>query len=88
MCEQGNHLRGLCAYGAAVGVQHVQVHAAAVRLHRRARPLHIIYTLYTHVTGVTSGFEMCFAMLIGSRHTFGTFGAGGPNQNTSRIQIL
>ena len=30
--------------------------------------------------GATSGFEMCFAP--------STLGAGGPNQNTSRIQIL
>ena len=38
--------------------------------------------------GPRSGFEMCFA--IGSQHLWcrGSFGAGGPNQNTSRTQIL
>ena len=41
-------------------------------LHGKSTP-HII-----NKNGATSGFEMCFAP--------STVGAGGPNQNTSRIQ--
>ena len=36
-------------------------------------------THYNSHNGATSGFEMCFAL--------STFGAGGPNQNTSRLNL-
>ena len=49
----------------------------------QARQSHL---MHQNAWQATSGFEMCFA--IGSRHLWCRFGAGDPNQNTSRIQIL